>query len=46
MQVKLWWFIKQLNSEVISVFPNVIPIFIIFSGIAKVEFLLIVEKIK
>ena len=46
MQSKLEKFLNNLNGEVISVLPNVKPIFMMFGGTAKVDYLLIVEKTK
>ena len=44
MQSKLEQFLNDLDGEVISVLPNVKPIFMMFGGTAKVDFLLVVEK--
>jgi hypothetical protein len=44
MQESLENFINKLDGEVISVIPNVKPIFLIFGGTARVDFLLVVEK--
>lgn len=46
MQEKLEQFLNKLEGEVISVFPNVQPTLFILGGAAKVNFLLIVEKVK
>lgn len=46
MQEKLEGFINKLEGEVISVVPNVKPIFMPFGGTARVDFLLITEKIR
>ena len=46
MQEKLEIFLNGIDGEVISVFPNVKPTFMMFGGTAKVDYLLIVEKIK
>jgi hypothetical protein len=46
MQEKLEIFLNTLKGEVISVFPNVKPTMMILGGTAKVDFLLIVERIK
>ena len=45
-QIKLEEFLNNLEGEVVSIIPNVKPIFMILGGTAKVDFLLIVEKIK
>ena len=45
MQERLEGFINKLDGEVISVVPNVKPIFMPFGGTARVDFLLITEKI-
>jgi len=39
-------FLNNLNGEVISIVPNVKPTFQLMGATAKVDFLLIVEKIK
>jgi len=44
MQERLEGFINNLEGEVISVVPNVKPIFMPFVGTARVDFLLIIEK--
>ena len=44
-QEKLELFLNSLNGEVISVFPNIKPSFQMMGATAKVDFLLIVEKI-
>lgn len=46
MQEKLEQFLNTLEGEVISVIPNVRPTLMILGGTAKVDFLLVVEKIK
>ena len=45
MQERLEEFLNKLEGEVISVVPNVKPIFMPFGGTARVDFLLITEKI-
>ena len=45
MQEKLEQFINRLNGEVIAVIPNVKPTFRPMGATAKVDFLLIVEKV-
>lgn len=44
MQEKLEAFLNKLDGEVISILPNVKPIFMMLGGTARVDFLLIVEK--
>jgi hypothetical protein len=46
MQYKLEEFLNKLNGEVLAVFPNVKPTFQLMGATAKVNFLLIVEKLK
>lgn len=46
MQEKLEQFLNKLDGEVISVIPNVRPTFQGMGATAKIDFLLIVEKIK
>ena len=43
-QEKLQSFLNQLEGEVLSIVPYVIPAFLPMGGTAKVDFLLIVEK--
>lgn len=45
MQEKLEQFINKLDGEVVSVVPDIIPTMMFLGGSAKVDFLLIVEKI-
>jgi hypothetical protein len=45
MQERLEQLLNTLNGEVISVFPNVRPTFQLMGPTAKVDYLLIVEKI-
>ncbi len=45
MQEKLEQFLNELHGEVISVFPDVRPTFQFMGSTAKVDFLLIVEKV-
>ena len=45
MQEKLEQFINTLDGEIISIIPNVKPTFQPMGATAKVDFLLIVEKI-
>jgi len=44
MQVKLEQFLNNLEGEVVSIIPNVTPQFLTYG--AKIDFLLIIEKIK
>ena len=46
MQEKLEEYINKLNGEIISIFPNVKPTFQPMGATAKVDFLLIVEKLE
>jgi hypothetical protein len=46
MQEKLQQFLNTLSGEVISVIPNVRPALLILGGTAKIDFLLIVEKLQ
>ncbi len=46
MQATLERFINGLRGEVISVVPNVRPTFQLMGATAKVDFLLVVEKLK
>jgi hypothetical protein len=43
---KLEEFLNQLKGEVISIFPNVKPTFQGMGGTAKVDFVVIVEKLR
>ncbi|NVK48308.1 MAG: hypothetical protein HWE09_00975 [Cyclobacteriaceae bacterium] len=45
MQEKLEWFLNRLDGEIVSVLPNVRPTFQFMGATAKVDYLLIVEKI-
>lgn len=45
MQTELEQFLNRLNGEVISVLPNVRPVFQLMGATAKVDYLLIVEKV-
>jgi len=45
MQDYLEQFLNNLNGEIIAVVPNVEPTFQLIGATAKVDFLLIVEKI-
>ncbi len=46
MQDKLEKYLNGIDGEIISVFPNVKPTFMMLGGTAKVDFLLVVEKIQ
>lgn len=46
MQDRLEQFLNKLDGEVIAVIPNVKPTFQLMGATAKVDFLLIVEKLK
>ena len=46
MQEKLDQFLNKLDGEVISIIPNVRPTFKGMGATAKIDFLLIVEKVK
>ena len=46
MQEKLENFINKLDGEVISIIPNVKPTFLPMGATAKIDFLLVVEKLK
>ena len=45
LQSMLENFLNQLRGEVMAVFPNVKPTFMMMGGTAKVDYLLIVEKV-
>ena len=45
MQVLLEQFINKLNGEVVSIIPDVRPTFQFMGATAKVDFLLVVEKL-
>jgi len=44
LQDKLEKFLNSLHGEVISVFPNVRPTFQLMGATAKVDYILIIEK--
>jgi hypothetical protein len=46
MQERLEQFLNKLNGEVISVIPNVRSTFQAMGATAKIDFLLVIEKIK
>ncbi len=43
---KLELFLNNLNGEVISILPNIRPTFQLMGATAKIDFLLIIERIK
>ena len=45
MQERLESFLNGLNGQVISVLPNVKPTFQLMGATAKIDYLLIIEKI-
>lgn len=45
MQEKLESFLNSLNGEVISIMPNVRPTFQFMGATARVDYILVVEKI-
>ena len=45
-QTKLEEFLNKLEGEVVTIIPNVKPTFQLMGATAKVDFLLIVEKVK
>ena len=45
-QTKLEKFLNDLDGEVVTIIPNVKPTFQLMGATAKVDFLLIVEKVK
>ena len=46
MQEQLEQFLNRLNGDVVSVLPNVKPTFLPMGATAKVDFLLIIERIR
>ena len=46
MQDKLEQFLNKLDGEVLTVIPNVKPSFQLMGATSKIDFLLIVEKVK
>jgi hypothetical protein len=46
MQNRLEHFLNKLNGQVLAVIPNVKPTFKPMGATAKIDFLLIVEKVK
>jgi len=45
-QEKLEHFLNQLEGEILAIVPYVTPIFQLMGATSKVDFLLIVEKVK
>ena len=45
-QAQLEQFLNNLRGEVVTIIPNVKPTFMLMGATAKVNFLLIVEKLK
>jgi hypothetical protein len=43
---KLEQFLNSLEGEIVSIIPNVKPTFQLMGATAKVDFLLIIEKVK
>jgi len=46
MQEKLEQFLNSLDGDILAVIPNVRPTFQLMGATSKVDFLLIVEKVK
>ena len=46
MKEKLENFLNRLSGEIISVLPNVRPTFQLMGATAKVDFLLIIERVR
>ena len=46
MQEKLENFINKMDGDLISVIPNVKPTFMMIGGAAKIDYILVVEKLK
>jgi hypothetical protein len=46
MQEKLEQYLNTLDGEIISITPNVQPVFLWMGATSKINFLLIVEKVK
>ena len=45
-QQKLEQFLNSLEGELVSIIPNVKPTFQLMGATAKIDFLLVVEKVK
>jgi hypothetical protein len=46
LQYKLEEFLNGIDGEIISVFPNVKPVFMMLGGTAKVDYLIVIEKVR
>ena len=46
MQEKLENFINNMEGDLISVIPNVTPTFLMIGGAARIDYILVVEKLK
>ena len=44
-QIKLEQFLNSIEVDVVSIIPNVTPTLFILGGAAKIDFLMIVEKV-
>ena len=44
-QIKLEQFLNSIEGDVVSIIPNVTPALFILGGAAKIDFLMIVEKV-
>ena len=44
-QIKLEQFLNSIEGDVVSIIPNVTPTLFILGGAAKIDFLMIVEKV-
>lgn len=45
IQERLELFLNELNGEVVSIIPNIKPTFLPMGATAKIDFLLITEKV-
>ena len=45
-QTKLEDFLNNLEGEVVTIIPNVKPTFMLMGATAKIDFVLIIEKVK
>lgn len=46
MQEKLELFVNTLNGEIVSIIPDVKPTFQFMEATSKIDFLLVVEKVR
>lgn len=46
MQEKLELFVNTLNGEIVSIIPDVKPTFQFMGATSKIDFLLVVEKVR